>query len=289
MATEARLNTTLHRSHDLEWSEHSLPHQSILTVLKFFGVSEEWCLFFQRFLRAPLRYDKVYTQLRGTPVGYALSTVLSLAWAGSVGPTGLPTGDIRCGFLRFDPSEARFIIDQKEIDFHITELRRQLASTKSVFGWVNAYNKYMAFMRNFGGRPAPCFGKAHVTDIIDTISRIQKELFPDIQGGAVEYLRSVIGTRFGIKDLPQGHFYLPISSGGLELRHPMLETFASMPRAQGFENLVKSDERRYGTRSLKSNGMTGTTERRKKLAEVETTPLAESFLPQSKTKWHALD
>ena len=60
-------------------------------------------------------------------------------------PPGLPDGDIRWGFLRFDQKEARFVIDQKDVDFHIAEFRRQLRVTKSVFGWVNTYNKYMTF------------------------------------------------------------------------------------------------------------------------------------------------
>ncbi|KAG6826800.1 hypothetical protein H0H92_014359 [Tricholoma furcatifolium] len=324
MATEAQLNSTLYGTHsvvrsDLEWFGPSLPHQSILTVLKFFGVSDEWSSFFQRFLRAPLRFKgdpagQVRTRLRGTPISYALSVVCGEAllfvmdfavnqkadglflyrmhddlwlwdadaakcaagWkemniyanlvglkfnasktgSASVGTdslTGLPEGDIRWGFLHFDPSKARFVINQKDVDLHIKELRRQLSSTKSVFGWVNAYNKYMAFfLRNFGGRPATCFGKIHVQDILDTTARIQKELFPDIQGGAVAHLRSVIEERFGMRDLPQGYFYLPISNGGLELRHPMIEMFALLQsfdydtdEPQSFEAVLKTDEERY--------------------------------------------
>ncbi|KAG6841514.1 hypothetical protein C0991_010128 [Blastosporella zonata] len=400
MATEAQLNSTLHGSHavvrsDLEWFGPSLPHQSILTVLNFFGVSEEWCSFFQRFLRAPLRFKgdatgSVRTRLRGTPISYALSVVCGevilfgmdfavnqkadglflyrmhddlwlwdadpvkcatgwkemnvyadlvglkfnanktgSAWIGTAKPTGLPAGDIRWGFLRFDQTEARFVVDQKDVDLHIVELRRQLASTKSVFGWVNAYNKYMAFfLRNFGGRPATCFGDVHVADIINTIARIQQGLFPDNQGGAAAYLRSVIETRFGITDLPQGYFYLPIRNGGLELRHPMVEMFGLTRIGAGglghFERLVKSDEKRYkelkeewdrGSSGYRGSSNTGsgpfmslkgylslreTWSREwkvcyndmlcvKELECVQETPVVESFLSQAKTKWNALD
>ncbi|KAG6916815.1 hypothetical protein DXG01_005197 [Tephrocybe rancida] len=390
MATEAQLNSALHGSHavvrsDLEWFGPSLPHQSILTVLRFFGVSEKWCSFFQRFLRAPLRFKgdpTVRTRLRGTPISHALSVVCGevllfgmdfavnqkanglflyrmhddlwlwdanaakcsagwkemnvyanlvglkfnasktgSAWIGEAEPAGLPTGDIRWGFLRFDQTEARFIIDQKDVDLHIIELRRQLASTKSVFGWVNAYNKYMAFfMRNFGGRPATCFGDVHTTDIIDTIARIQKELFPDDQGGAVSCLRSVIETRFGVGDLPQGYFYLPISNGGLGLRHPMVEMFAlrqdECDGPQFFDALLKSDEKRYTAAKEEwdsvymSRGNFMTLEKYlslretwlpewrrcyddmlkvKNLAQVQRTPLVESFLSQATTGWDSLD
>ncbi|KDR78235.1 hypothetical protein GALMADRAFT_119220 [Galerina marginata CBS 339.88] len=143
----------------------------------------------------------------------------------------LPKGDIRWGFLKFNPEESRFVIDQKQVDGHIVEMRRQLASTSSVFGWINVYNKYMAFfMRNFGGIPANCFGQSHIVDMIDTLARIQRELFPDStkdeNGGAIGYLKKTLKDQFGASDLPEGYFYFPIGRGGLELRNAMLELFA---------------------------------------------------------------
>lgn len=141
----------------------------------------------------------------------------------------LPKGNVRWGFLHFDAQKARFVIDQKDVDGHIKELRRQLASTKSVFGWVNAYNKYMTFfLRNFGGLPANCIGQDHILDMIDTLGKIQKELFIEdgkqtVEGGAVGYLRKTIEERFDTKDLPEGYFYFPIATGGLELRNTLLE------------------------------------------------------------------
>ncbi|KAG6887846.1 hypothetical protein C0992_010495 [Termitomyces sp. T32_za158] len=399
MATEAMLNITLHGScavvrSDLEWFGPSLPHQSILIILKFFGVSKEWSSFFRRFLRMPLRFQndpsgQVRTRLRGTPFSYPLSAVCGevilfvmdfavnqkanglflfrlhddlwlwdadpgkcvAGWkemnvyadlvclkfnvsktgstcVGPTKPTGLPEGDIHWGFLYFDPSKTRFIIDQDQVDLHIVELRRQLAATRSVFGWVNVYNKYMAFfVRNFGGRPVPCFGNAHLTDIISTLARIKQELFPTVQGGAVAYLRSVVETRFGIKDLPQGYFYLPISRGGLQLRHPMIEMFALTQsfddeEALSFEALAKQDKSAYKdlkdswddpTRtypgkegpfmafdefiSLRESWLCGWRHRYeymltiKELARVHKTPVVQSYLSQAKTKctWGELD
>lgn len=140
----------------------------------------------------------------------------------------LPPGDIRWGFLRFDTERARFVIDQKDVDLHIKEMSRQLVNTKSIFGWVNAYNKYMDFfVRNFGGLPSNCVVKEHIIDIIDTLAHIQRELFPELaEGGAVGYLRKRIEDSFDTKDLPEGYFYFPISRGGLELRNTSLEFFA---------------------------------------------------------------
>ncbi|KAF8811893.1 hypothetical protein BYT27DRAFT_7221290 [Phlegmacium glaucopus] len=159
-------------------------------------------------------------------------------------PSRLPDGDIRWGFLKFDPSQTRFVIDQKDVNLHIAELRRQLAATKSVFGWINAYNKYMAFfLRNFGGTPANCFGQEHVVDIIDALGRIQRDLFAETgDGSAVGYLSKILRERFDVKDLPEGYFYFPISSGGLELRNTMLEVLSLSMRNKPLSTYTFKDK-----------------------------------------------
>ena len=139
--------------------------------------------------------------------------------------TDFPSGDIRWGFLKFDTSQGRFAIDQVQVDIHIEELRRQLNATKSIVGWVNAYNKYMAFFRrNFGGYPARCFGEDHLNDLLKTFARIQSELFKDVGNkSAVAYLQERIAKKFTISDLPEGYFYFPVTTGGLELKNPFIE------------------------------------------------------------------
>ena len=161
----------------------------------------------------------------------------------------LPEGDIRWGFLKFDATESRFLLDQADVDLYIAEMRRQLANTKSVFGWVNAYNKYMTFfMRNFGGLPANCFSKAHIVSLIDTLGRIQRELFSESNegGGAVSYLRKILKDRFDVTDLPEGYFFFSISRGGLEVRNAMLELLAlekkNKPLATYGDNKVADEE-----------------------------------------------
>ena len=323
MTTECRLNTTLKGTHaiirsDIEWFGPSLPHSSILALLKFFGISSQWLAFFEAFLRAPLRFKQdppgeTRIRKRGTPIAYALSMLCGevvlfgmdfavnqkaswlflhrmhddlwlwdadaekcaagweemniyaelvglkfnksktgSAWVGPGQPAGLPAGDIRWGLLSFDPKQARFIVNQEDVDGHIVELRRQLAATKSIFGWVNAYNKYMAFfVRNFGGRPALCFDNVHVTDMIDTLAKIQRELFPSTEGGPVGYLRTVIEKRFDIRDLPSGYFYLPIARGGMELRNPMIEMLSAETETwkttaeEKIKDQMKRDEETY--------------------------------------------
>ncbi|KAF4562975.1 hypothetical protein EYR40_007307 [Pleurotus pulmonarius] len=298
MMTDCLLNTALYKSHtvvrsDFEWFGPSLPHDSILTTLEYFGVSKPWLKLFKSFLRAPTRFHQdpagvVRVRERGTPINYSISQLLGevvlfgmdfavnqranglylyrlhddlwlwdpdqarceAGWAemakfaalaglkfneektgaarvGGELSAKLPRGDVRWGFLKFDVNQTRFAIDQDNVTSHIAELQRQLAATKSVFGWVNVFNKYMAFFRrNFGGRPPACFGQPHIDDIINTFARIQQELFPNHAGGAIGYLQSLIQTRFGVDNIPEGYFYFPITQGGLELRNPMIEAYA---------------------------------------------------------------
>jgi hypothetical protein len=85
VATEIVLNTRLHgelacfRSNFESWNP-LLPHETILTVLQFFGVGAKWRTFFKTFLQAPLKFadDKSSSprlRRRGTPGSHALSDV----------------------------------------------------------------------------------------------------------------------------------------------------------------------------------------------------------------------
>ena len=137
----------------------------------------------------------------------------------------LPHGQIRWGFLYLDPETARFEIDQSMVDSHIDELRSQLqAKSKSVFGWIQAWNTYAAtfFTSNFG-RPANCFGREHVDKMLATHQRIQQAIFEGTQArSVVEYLKVTIQERFGVTDVPDGFFFFPVELGGLDLRSPFV-------------------------------------------------------------------
>ncbi|KAF9451302.1 hypothetical protein P691DRAFT_787487 [Macrolepiota fuliginosa MF-IS2] len=309
MLAECYFNTAAHGSFaiirsDFEWFGPSIPHETILTVLEFFGVPLSWLKFFKTFLRAPLYFkgeqsNQTRIRQRGTPISYALSTFCGEAilfamdfavnqktggcflfrihddiwlwdakskrcaagWAemqkfadltglklnmsktgsavvGGGDTTGLPPGDIRWGFLEFDASRARFVIDQKEIDLQIIELRRQLNATKSVFGWVNVLNKYMAFFhRNCGGGLTYAFGHDHFTDVVDTLARTWHELVPGTEGGAVGHLRRVIKQKWDVDGLPLGYFYFPIEQGGLGLHNPMFDAYACIKSFEDPEDL----------------------------------------------------
>jgi len=217
---------------------------------------------------------------------------------GAAAPEGLPKGDIKWGFLCFDTDKARFVINQQEVSTHIAELRRQLSSTKSILGWINAYNKYMKFfVRNFGGRPAVCFGVSHVDDVIDTLARIQRGLFSDGEQAVsvVGHLRKLIAERFGIADLPQGYFYFPMDGGGLEVHDPMIELFAvrdpieEVHEETPLTKTKEEDENDY--RILKEKWQTTTYNQFRYLPQVSTEFMPyEEYISARETRltsWHA--
>ncbi|CAG8288714.1 unnamed protein product [Penicillium salamii] len=63
---------------DFEWFGPSMPHATLLAVLKFFGFSETWLNFFKAFLEAPLKFTQdgvngsVQTRKRGLPMSHTL-------------------------------------------------------------------------------------------------------------------------------------------------------------------------------------------------------------------------
>lgn len=305
LSTEARINMAIHGQHtivrtDFKWFGPSLPHSSIIAVLKFFGVHESWLGFFKRFLAAPLKFksDGAKGEIRrretGVPMSHVLATVFGESvmfcmdfafnqaadglflyrihddlwfmdhrqelcvkgWkemqkyaklvglqfneekTGSIciNPKGdnstslsssLPPGDIKWGFMKMEKN-GQFVVDQEEIDTHTAELKRQLAACKSVFSWVQAWNKYYASFlpRNFG-KPALSFGVRHVDLMIDSLEKVQHEIFPE-HGSATAYIKSILAKDFEVdpESLPDGWFYWPIGMGGLGIINPMVNLYA---------------------------------------------------------------
>ena len=290
----------------------SLPHSTIESVLKFFGVSAKWLRFFSQFLKAPLKFlddEASETRLRqtGTPGSHVLSDVFGeavlfcldfyinqesggeLLWrmhddfwfwssdhatcikawltiqrfvktmglklnnarTGSVRMSRkstdlgqsvpldlgdvLPKGQIRWGMLYLNPESGRFEIDQKMVDQQIDELSRQLkGKANNVFAWIQTWNSYATtfFTSNFG-KPANCFGRQHVDNMLATHERIQRQVFSSSagirnldatsSGGSVtEFLKRTIEQRYNVQDIPDGYFYFPTELGGLEVRNPFI-------------------------------------------------------------------
>lgn len=88
LSTEISINTGIHgeascfRSAFQDWNP-LLPHTTVLTVLKFFGVSDTWLSFFQRFLQAPLKFIDDHAEprirRRGTPGAHSISDIFGEA------------------------------------------------------------------------------------------------------------------------------------------------------------------------------------------------------------------
>ncbi|KAI2469625.1 hypothetical protein F4781DRAFT_393552 [Annulohypoxylon bovei var. microspora] len=316
LSTEIAINTKLYgevtafHSTFERWNT-LLPHETILTVMSFFGVSETWLNFFKKFLKAPLRFldDDPSTpprnRSRGTPASYALSDVFGesilfcldfavnqntggampfrmqgdlwfwsrdhsaavTAWKSVtdfVNATGtyinlaksgtmrisqdstvsleidrsLPVGDIRWGFLKLSSQTGKFEIDQKMVDKHIIDLRKQLQDKRnSVISFIQAWNTYAAsfFTSNFGNA-ANCFGQDHVAQMLATHERIQREVFSSSSSltsgtgnkptatNIVDYLKNLMQERFGIADIPDAYLFFPIELGGLDLKSPLIST-----------------------------------------------------------------
>ncbi|KAF2099589.1 hypothetical protein NA57DRAFT_75089 [Rhizodiscina lignyota] len=70
---------------DFKWFGPSLPHSTIFTVLKFFGVKTKWLRFFKKFLETPLSFahdgadSEVRRRQRGIPMSHILSDALGEA------------------------------------------------------------------------------------------------------------------------------------------------------------------------------------------------------------------
>lgn len=133
----------------------------------------------------------------------------------------LPSGRIRWGMMYFDPETLRFKIDQKMVDEHIAELKKQLAAKESVFDWIQVWNAYANtfFTSNFG-KAANCFGRDHIDEILATHQRIQKTVFDGKD--VAQHLKSMIEERFGVKNLADGFLFFPVELGGLELKSPFV-------------------------------------------------------------------
>ncbi|PUU72123.1 hypothetical protein B9Z19DRAFT_1070006 [Tuber borchii] len=118
------------------------------------------------------------------------------------------------------------MIDQSQVDFHITELKCQLsaAANQSIFAWVTAYNKSVSsfFINNFCFPTAHCFGREYVDTVIKTMERIHHAIFPKYHASVTEYLADWIKHEFDIAVILKGWFYWPICMGGLEVKNPFI-------------------------------------------------------------------
>ncbi|KAK4226987.1 hypothetical protein QBC38DRAFT_209318 [Podospora fimiseda] len=141
----------------------------------------------------------------------------------------LPTGDVSVGFLRLDEVTGRWVINQKLVLEHVEQLKKQLNESKSVLSWVQTWNSCIGrFFSSTFGKPAFCFGRQHVDEILDTYSSMFRKLFPDNgsgnEGSVTDHLKTMIKARFDVS-VPDSFIFLPEQLGGLGLRNPFVGLF----------------------------------------------------------------
>ncbi|GJC83204.1 hypothetical protein ColLi_06042 [Colletotrichum liriopes] len=150
----------------------------------------------------------------------------------------LPDGPVSVGHLMLDEQSGKWIIDQDSVAEHITQLKKQLAESKSVLDWVRTWNSCISrFFGHSFGEPAFCFGKEHVESILDIYQKMQRDIFEpwcDTAGettasgkttgqySAVQYIKTKIEERFGVSDVSDAFLLFPDVLGGLGLRNPFI-------------------------------------------------------------------
>jgi hypothetical protein len=92
------------------------------------------------------------------------------------GPTPLPQGTVRWGFLFFR-DDGNFHISHQMLEEHLAEMKVRLAATPTALSWINVYNRFIKFfLRNFG-TPSYGFGREHIVEIINGLAYIHKQIF----------------------------------------------------------------------------------------------------------------
>ena len=133
-----------------------------------------------------------------------------------------PEGPVCMGMLKLSDT-GDWIIDQDQVAAHTRQLQKQLGQCNSIMSWIQTWNACMGrFFQDTFGKPANCFGQAHIDAILSTHAKMQRELFSSHGGSVTEYLRAQIAARFGAKDVPDSFFFLPEDFGGLGVKNPFV-------------------------------------------------------------------
>jgi len=137
----------------------------------------------------------------------------------------LPPGPVSVGFLDLDPSSGEWEINEQKSDAHLKQLRKQLNESSSVLSWVHTWNSCIGrFFGNTFGEPAYIFGPKHVKRILETYTRMQRELF-ESDGKAenlANHIKTMLHERFDATYVPEAFLYFPESLGGLGIINPFI-------------------------------------------------------------------
>lgn len=90
---------------------------------------------------------------------------------------------------------------------YIKEFRRQLDATKFTFTLIQAYNSYTHFFINSFCQPAYCLRRSHFDDCFESLRKIGRELSPQSGGNVAEVIKTIIGDKFNVHNIPDGFIY----------------------------------------------------------------------------------
>ncbi|KAK3185712.1 hypothetical protein K4F52_005577 [Lecanicillium sp. MT-2017a] len=307
---------------DFEWFGPSLPHSTILAIMKYFHFPTEIVHFLREFISMQMKFEEdgvngpVVTRKNGIPVSFQLTDGISelllfvldfavnqrtggsflfrnhddlwfwgqpeqcaIAWeticeftevmglrlnkdkTGSAHavdesnprytPTEksviqrLPEGEVKWGFLSFDPSTWHWKANKPAIEEHMGELRFQLKSRTSVMAHIQAYNAYIQkfLPRNFG-HVFVGLGDSHPAMVLEALQYAQKCLYGSNESeqtgnpeervaSAADHVRYTIQDRFGKDyDIPDCFLYMNVEDGGLGLANPVpaFAQYVNIPR-----------------------------------------------------------
>jgi hypothetical protein len=136
-----------------------------------------------------------------------------------------PSGAVGMGVLQLS-EQGDWRIDQKQVAAHVRQLQKQLGQCTSIISWIQTWNACMGrFFQDTFGKPANCFGQAHVNAILETHNDMQRQMFASHGGSITNYLRDQMQERFDVDDIPDSFFFLPEDFGGLGVKNPFISFF----------------------------------------------------------------
>ncbi|KAF2034986.1 hypothetical protein EK21DRAFT_85090 [Setomelanomma holmii] len=244
LSTEVIVNTRLNgelscfRTVFESWNP-LLPHQTVLAILEFFGVSETWRTFFEKFLEAPLKFTEngpsaePRLRQRGTPGSHTLSDILGesvlfcLDFAVNQATDGALLyrlyDDAWDSVLRFTEVMGVELDDNKTGSVRIAHDKSFVINDRLPEGeirWGFLYLDPSNGRSNFG-KASNCFGRKHVDKMLATHRHIQESIFHG--GNVVQHLKKMIEDRFHVPNVPDGFLFFPVELGGLDLKSPFVD------------------------------------------------------------------
>jgi hypothetical protein len=86
-----------------------------------------------------------------------------------------PKGPVCMGMLQLSEN-GEWTIDQNQVAAHTRQLQKQLGQCNSIMSWIQTWNACMGrFFQDTFGKPANCFGQAHIDAILETHAKMQQK------------------------------------------------------------------------------------------------------------------